>query len=134
MYTSSPGPAMATASPATTGRPLGRRLRSRGWTIRKRTPSSPSVLTEATTVPITSASCIEAAIPSDTAAEPEVLEDVATHLAVQPGDHHGADQHAGCDPADADGHGRFDVRDRPGEECVTLAAETVGEVHLHQHH
>ena len=56
-------------------------------------------------MPITSASCIETAIPAEPAAEPRCRENVVRHLAVELRDDHRADQEHRVDAAHADGDG-----------------------------
>ncbi len=57
MNTSSPGPAVSSASAATTGWPTGSSRRVSGWTISSRRPSMLGAFIVATTVPMTRASC-----------------------------------------------------------------------------
>src|SRR4030065_2346365 len=105
---------MCTPAPATTGRPTGRRSLSRGCTMRKRSPSNPGYLTVATTVPITSPSCIRASqVATHPLPEASGPLDVLAHLRVELGDHRRSDQVAPGHPTRPDLDRRFPIGGRP---------------------
>ena len=86
--TSSSGPAMATASAATTAEPFGSSFRSRGWRISNRVPSKPGVMVEATTVPVTLARCMSDLLLLQSGPELGRAVDVCQHLFVELWDDH----------------------------------------------
>src|SRR5437773_5793511 len=84
-YTSSPTPAMATPSAATTASPFGRNWRSSGCTIKNLTPSRPLYLSVATSVPITLARimCLPTGLAARADAEARVGQQILIHFVMQ---------------------------------------------------